>query len=83
MTFIYGDPVHRLVLFGAQVCNSQTGGDQRKEQVMSANKPMPQEINPKPGHEEVDDKKIVQKDDRIPSQPGEQKSGEVKPDTPK
>jgi hypothetical protein len=50
---------------------------------MSANKPMPQEINPKPGHEEADDKKVVQKDDRIPGQPGEQKSGEVKQDTPK
>jgi len=50
---------------------------------MSANKPMPQEINPKLGHEEVDDKKIVQKDDRIPSQPSQQKSGEVKQDTPK
>jgi len=50
---------------------------------MSANKPMPQEVNPQPGHEEADDKKIVQKDDRIPNQPGEQKGGEAKPDTPK
>jgi len=84
MTFIYGDPVHRLVCCSApKSVIRRLKAIKEKEQVMSANKPMPQEVNPQPGHEEADDKKIVQKDDRIPSQPGEQKSGEAKPDTPK
>jgi hypothetical protein len=48
---------------------------------MSANKPQPQEITPTPGRDE-EEKKVVQKGDQNPSQPGAPQSG-VKQETPK
>lgn len=83
MTFIPGIPyTNWQCVQGPGLLINRLGTSKEKEQVMSANKPVPQEIPQKPGLDE-EKEKVVQTGDQTPIQRGENQPVAPKQDAPK